>query len=438
MKLLSKKIENSQAFLTIQLESAEVEEELKKSYKRLVEEVNIPGFRKGKAPRSVLEQHIGKQGLLEDALDRLLPRACADSIQEHKIKLIAEPDIKVTQTDPVVFEATIPLPPTVNLADYHRIKMKPEPVKLKRDDVSAVIEKLRRNNATWDPVDRPLKANDIAVIDVDSSIDGKPFITEKDAHYQVSLGTPFPAPGFAEKLLKMKRDEEKEFKLKLKENYHNSELAGKEVLFKVKVIEVKEENMPELNDDFAKSIAPVIKDLDSLKKQIAKDLKNNAEEKSRMDFEEKLIDTLVEKSELEFPPIMVDAEVNHMVNQHLERLRMTSGSKEEYDKRLEVMPKEELRSKYRPIATKRVSSSLVLNQVAEAEKIEVSATEIDDEIERMTKNAGDKKEEQHKILNTPRNRESINTMLTMQKTIQRLTEIAKGTSRKNKTKKEAK
>ncbi len=283
-----------------------------------------------------------------------------------------------------------------------------------------------------------MELNDLIVIDVDSSVEGKPFIGEKGAHYQLTAGSSFPAPGFPEQLVGMKRDEEKEFRLKIPERYPDSGLAGKEALFKVRVIEVKEERLPDLNDDFAKGVAPGIETLASLRQRISADLKKKAEEKARIDFEKRLIDAVVKKSEVEFPPILIDMEVNNMVHQQLERLRMAARDRDEYIKRLESMPEEELRNKYRPLAIDRVTSSLVLSKVAEEEKVEVSDAEIDAEIERMTQDAGDKKEAQQKLLNTPQNRESIRTMLTTRKTIQRLTEIARGSGKKNKTKKEAK
>ena len=438
MKILNQKIENKQAFLTIELEPAEVEESLDKSYNRLVKETDIPGFRKGKAPRSVLEQHIGKEALLDDALNSLLPKVCDDAIKEQKIEFIGRPIIKVTQKEPVVFEATIPLPPTVNLTDYHKIKMKPEQVKVKKDDVNTVLEQLRHRFATWEPVERPVKVDDLAVIDVESNVGDKTIMNEKGANYQIISGLTWPAMGFPEQLLGMIRDEEKEFRLKLSKNYPERELAEKEALFKVKVIEVKEERLPELNDDFAKSVAPNIESFNSLKEQISGDLKKSAENKVRADFEQQVCDTVIEKSEVEFPPIMVDMEVDRMVNQQLERWAMTSRSRDEYIKKLESTPEGELRTKYRPLAVDRVTGSLVLSKVAEEEKIEVSDIEIDAEIEKMTQNAGDKQEEQKKFLDTPQNRGSIRRMLITQKTVQRLAEIAEGSIKKNKTKKEAK
>ncbi len=437
MKVLSKTIEKSQALLTIELEPAEVEKSLDKSYRRLVKKTDIPGFRKGKAPRVVLERHIGKESLLEDALNSLLPEACASAIAEQEIEAIARPVIKLTQTEPVVFEATVPLPPTVKLADYSRIRMKPEKVKIEKEEIDTVVEQLRHQCATWEPVERPVALKDLVVIDVKSTVEEKPFIDEKGAHYQLAAGNPFPAPGFTEQLVGMKRDEEKDFRLKIPEKHPNSALAGKEVPFWVKVVEVKEEKLPELSDDFAKRVGPGLESMSLLRKRISDDLKNRAEEKARADFEQKLIDTLVEKSELEFPPVLVDMELDRMVNQYLERLRANATSPEEYIQWLKRKSEAELRQEYQPLATKRVAGSLVLSKVAEAEKIEVSDAEVDTEIELMAKNAGDKKDEQKKFLNSPQARSSIRQMLATRKTIQRLSEIAKG-SKKERTKKEVK
>lgn len=438
MKLLDNKIENRQALLTIELESAEVENALERSYQKLVQNMEIPGFRKGKAPRSVLEQHIGRDALLEDALKSLLPQTCADVIKEQQIKPIAEPVIKVTQKEPLIFEATVPLEPIIKLADYYKIKMKPEKVKIKEDDISSIIEGLRQRNATYEPVERPVKVSDLVVIDVECSIGDKTLISEKGLNYQIISGMTYPAPGFPEQLLGMKRGEEKEFNLKLSKNYPQRELAEQEALFKVKVVEVKEEKLPAINDDLARAVAPDIENLDSLRERIATDLRNRAEENTRTAFEESLIDALIDKSELDYPPFLVDMEVNQLVGQHLYQLQTSARNKDDYARMLEKMPQEELRKKYRPLASKRVAASLVLSHVAEAERVEVSDTEIDAEVERMTQNAGDKKDEQKKLLDSPQYRDSIKRMLTPQKTIRRLSEIAQGSVKKNKAKKEAK
>lgn len=429
MKVTNEKVENSQAFLTIEMEPAEVEESLEKSYYRLVKKANIPGFRRGKAPRAILERHIGKEDLLNDALKDLLPEAFQKAITEQKIEAFAQPHIEITQTDPLVFKATVPLPPTIKLGDYHHIQVAPEPVELSEDDISAALEQLRHQQATWEPIERPVDFSDLLVLDVEGIIEGnvedKPFINQKGAQYQVIRDTPFPAPGFAEQIVGMQRDKEKKFKLQLPSDYPEGELSGKEVAFKVSIAEIKQERLPELNDEFAKEINPDFKTLSSLREQVATNLKLKAEEKTRADFEERLLDAVVDITELEFPPILVELEIDHLINRQLQRWQMAGKGLEEYLSSINKT-EEELREGLRPLATKRVTWSLVLDKIAEEEKIEVNDSEIDAEIENMMQGATENKEGLQKFLNTPQSRESIKQTLLTRKTIRQLAEVANG------------
>jgi len=431
VKVTNEKTENRQAFLTIEMEPAEVEASLEKSYSRLVKKTNIPGFRKGKAPRAVLERYIGRESLVEDALNNLLPEAYEKAIKEQKIEAFASPSIEIAQTDPVVFKATVPLPPTVELGDYHHIQVTPEPVELTEDDVNAVIEQLRHRQATWEPVERPVEFDDLVVLDIESNIEDKPFINRKAVQYQVLRDLPFPAPGFAEQLLGMKRNEEKEFKLQFPSDSPRGELAGKEPSFKVKITEIKQERLPELDDEFARGVSPDYKTLDSLRERVSADLKLRAEEKARIDFEERVIEAVVDLAKLEFPPILVEHEVDRLLNQRLQR---GDQGLEEYLRSINKT-EEELREELHPLATKRVTGSLVLGKVAEEEKIEVSAQEVDTEIENMIKNSTGNKDELQKLLSTPQSRESIEQALITRKTVQQLVEIAKGSNMNVKTKK---
>ena len=431
MKVTNEKTENRQAFLTIEMEPAEVEASLEKSYSRLVRKTNIPGFRKGKAPRAVLERYIGRESLVEDALNDLLPEAYDKAIKEQKIEAIAQPHIEIAQTDPLVFKATVPLPPKVELGDYHHIQVTPEPVELTEDDVNAVIEQLRHRQATWEPVERPVEFDDLVVLDIESNIEDKPFINRKAVQYQVLRDLPFPAPGFAEQLPGMKRNEEKEFKLQFASDFPRGELAGKEPSFKVKITEIKQERLPELDNEFARGVSPDYKTLDSLRERVSADLKLRADEKARIDFEERVIEAVVDLAQLEFPPILVEHEIDRLLNQRLQR---GDQGLEEYLRSVNKT-KEELREELHPLATKRVTGSLVIGKVAEEEKIEVSDTEIDTEIENMIKNSTDNKDELQKLLSTPQSRESIEQVLITRKTVQQLVEIAKGSNMNVKTKK---
>ncbi len=425
MKVTNEKTEGCQAFLTVEMEPGEVEESLERSYYRLAKKTNIPGFRRGKAPRTILERYIGKERLLEDALNSLLPEAYEKAIKEQKIEAFAQPHIEIAQTDPVIFKVAVPLTPMIKLGDYHHIQVAPEPVELTEDDVSAAIEQLRHQHATWEPVERPVAFNDLVVLDVDSDIENKPFINQKGAQYQVLRELPLPAPGFAEQLVGMKRDEEKEFKLQFPVDYPRGELAGKEPSFKVRVTEIKQERLPELNDEFAKEISPDFKSLDSLREKVSTNLRLRAEEKARMDFEERVIEAVVDITELEFPPILVEMETDQLINQQLRRWQMGGKGLEEYLSSINKT-EEELRQELHPLATKRVTRSLTLGRIAEEEKFEVSDAEISAEIENMTKSATENKDELNKFLNTPQARKSIEQVLITRKTIQRLVEIAKG------------
>ncbi len=427
MKVTREKTENSQVFLTIEMEPAEVEESLDKSYYRLVKKTNIPGFRKGKAPRDILERYIGKECLLDNALDNLLPEAYKKAIKEQEIEAIARPHVEIAQTDPVVFKVTVPLKPTIKLGDYHHIKVTPEPVDVTEDNVNDAIEQLRHQEASWEPVERPVEFDDLVVIDIESDIEDKPFINRKGIQYHPVHDLPFPAPGFAEQLLGMKGNEDKEFKLQFPLDFSNAELAGKESSFKVRVTEIKQEILPELDDEFAGGLNPDFKSLDLLREHVSADLKLRAEEKARVDFEERVIEAVADIAELEFPPILVEMEINLLFNQRLQRLQVGKEGLEEYLRGINKT-EEELREELRPLATRRVTRSLVLGRVAEEEKIEVTDSEIETEIENMTKSAAEKKDELQKFLNRPQSKESIRQLLTPRKTIQQLVEIAKGSN----------
>lgn len=430
MKVTEEKTENSQAFLTIEMEPAEVEESLVESYRHLAKRTNIPGFRKGKAPRAIVERYLGKETVLENALNHLLPQAYEKAIKEHEIEAIAQPHIEITQTDPVIFKATVPLAPTVKLDDYHNIQVTTETVEVTEDDIHQVIEQLRHQHATWEPVERSVEFGDSVVLDVESNIEGEPFINQEGTQYQVLGDLPSPAPGFAEQLVGMKRDEEKEFKLQFPSDYSRGELAGKEPSFKVRIVGIKQEILPELNDDFARQVNPDFETLDALRERVTTNLRLGAEEKARIDFEGRVIEAVVNLAQVEFPAILVEMEIDRLLNEQSRHLSMRGEDLEKYLKNINKTG-EQLREELHPLATKRVTRSLVLGKVAEEEKVEVSDSEIDAEVEDTLKSATKNKEKLQQFLNTPRSRDSIKQLLITRKTIQRLVGIAEGSNVNN-------
>jgi trigger factor len=422
VKVTREKEENRQVSLRVEMESAEVEKYLEESYQQLIKKARIPGFRKGKASREILERHIGRDGLLEEALNLLLPQAYEQAIKEQGIEAFATPSIEIEKTDPVVFKATVPLKPAVKLGDYHQLRLTPEAVTVTEDNVNAVIEQLRRQHGTWEPVEREVGFDDLVAIDIESNIEGKPFINQPGVQYEVLRDHPLPVPGFAEQLVGVKGGGEKEFGLKLPADYPRAELGGKEAHFKVKVSEVKQPRLPPLDDEFAALVNPELKTMGSLREKISASLRLRAEEKAKEEFEERVIDGVVNESQVEFPPLLVDMEIARLLDQ---QARWLQASGRQLNK-----SGEELREELRPLATKRVTRSLVLEKVAEEEKIEVSEAEIKAEMENIARSLRGGKGEVQEWLNSPQAQRSVEEALSRRKTIQRLVEIAGGSAGK--------
>lgn len=433
MKITKEKEENRQAYLTVELEPSEMEEALEDSYRKLAQKAEIPGFRKGKAPRAVVERHVGHSRLVEEAVNKVVPQAYEQALKEQEIEPFAQPEIELTQAEPVIFKATVPLEPIVELGDYHSIRMTPEPVEVTEEKVDAVLEEVRHQYATWESVDRPLNYNDLAVMDISGTVDEKPYVRKIGAQYQVLKESVSPAPGFSDQLIGLKKDEEKEFTLGFPDNYPNKDVAGKEGSFKVKLTEIKEEKLPEMNDELAAQVSPEFNTVVSLREETLNRLRQNAEEQSRMDFEEKLINAVIEQSMIEYPPVLVEMEIDRILNEQNRRMQLSGRGMEDYLKSINKTA-EQLREDLRPISVKNVNASLVLGRITEAEKIEVSEEDINEGIDGMTGNtAEDKREDLRKLLDNPQTRQSIKQSLLSRKTFDKLVEIAKSTVQSKKT-----
>ncbi len=437
MKVTKEKTENSQAFLTVEMEPAEIEAALKKAYRRLSQKASIPGFRKGKAPPNVLEHYLGKEYILEDAINHMVPDAYQKAIEKEEIEPIARPQIEVTQAEPVIFKATVPLSPVVELGDYKSINLKPEKPKITSQNVADVLENLRHQNATWESVNRPADYKDLAVMDVESNLDEKPFLTRQGFQCRLDEESAYPVPGFVAQIVGLRKGEAKEFTLTLPDNFPQTELAGKQPFFKVKLIEVKEEKLPELNDEFARQLGPEMKDLATLRKEIEKTLKQRAGERAQAEFEEKALSAVVDVSHVEFPPVLVEVEIDRMIEDQARRFQMQGGDLETYLKTINKTA-EQLHEELHPAAERRVTRSLLLGKLAEVENIEVSDLDIDTEVETILSGAGDKKEETRKMLETPESRQSIRNYLLTRKTVDRLAEIVKAPASSGQTNKKKK
>ena len=427
MKVTREKTENAQAYLTVEMDPAEVEESIEKSFRRLVRTKKVPGFRVGKTPRSIFEKYYSRESLLDDALDTLLPEAYKKAIQEQEIEPIANPQIELTQTEPVIFKAVVPLKPTVKLGDYHQIRIETEaPKEISEKDIDDVIEALRHQNATWEPADdKEVTSGNLLTLDIWSNVEDKPYINQKGAQFQATAGATFPVAGFVEQLFGMKKDEEKDFELEFPKDDPRTDYAGKTGKFKVRINGIKEEKLPEINEDFAKQIGEEFTTVESLKEKISANLKERAEDDRRLAYEDNVLEAASGQSEIEFPEVLVDSEIHRIIDQ---RFR----TRQEFEAYLQNVGKTEeevhsdLHEELTPVATTRVKRALMLGKVAEEEKLEVSDSEVDSDIERMLESTTSNKEALEKSLNNPEVRESIHNSLLTRKTIERLVQIAKG------------
>jgi trigger factor len=424
MKVNTENLENRRIALSIEAEASELDQSLSEAYRRLVNEVSIPGFRKGKAPRDILVQHIGRQGLLEEALEHLIPRLYQQAVESQKIDPIARPEIEVSQTEPLVFKAIVSLRPEVKLGDYHNMKLEPAPeTKVTEQDVTAALDEVRQRQGAWVPGDRPAELGDLVTMNIQASAGGKPWLNHKDILYEMDKDSRSPVPGFASCLQGAEKNKEKAFTLTIPDDYPIKELRGKEGAFSVTVTEVKQKQLPELNDQLALSAG--YGNLEDMKKKVADDLKARGEARNRLELKQKAVDALVEISEVHYPPILEDEEINDLVRSEAQRLGFREIA--DYLKRSNKT-EDEVRQELRPVAKKRLIQSLVLGKLAEEEKIEINPSEVDNKVSNIAGEAEDK-EKAKQFFSLPQVRQSIEQSLRTEKTLDRLLQIAVGNTK---------
>ena len=425
MKVTHEKTENRQAFLRLEMEPAEITATTEVTFRRLVKQVNVPGFRRGKAPRHIFERSFGSDRLFHEMLDDLVPDAYKKAVEEQKLEPFARPTIEVVQEKPeVVITVVVPLKPEVTLGDYHGISMKPPEVNVTEEMVDKVIDRLRHDKATWEPVDRASGIGDMVVMDMESTLKGQPWIQPKGLQYQLTEETAGPVPGFVGQLVGLKKSEAKEFALRFPDDYARKEMAGADATFKVMVNEVKREVLPEVTDEFAVLVDKESATVQGLRDKIMSQMKERAEHEAEHEFEDRVIEAATAASHVEYPPALLDAEVDTMLERFFRNLQQTGQDIGRY---LQTIGKtvDQMREDLKPSAQKRVAESLVLGKIAEAEQIAPTPEEISAEIEEMVKNTDPAQQETtRQALNAEDNRESIASSLVSRKTMKRLTEIA--------------
>jgi trigger factor len=424
MKVSTENLESCRVALNIEAEAGELDKSLDEAYHHLVKEVSIPGFRKGKAPRAILEQHIGKKSLLEEALEHLVPQLYNQAIRSQELNPIAEPELEITQTEPLIFKAVVSLRPEIKLGDYQHMKLEPSPqTEVTEKEVGAAMEEVRQRQGAWVPVERAAELGDLVTMDIQANADGRPWLNHKGILYEMDKDSRSPVPGFAVSLQGCEKNKERSFNLAIPDDYAIREMRGKEGTFKVTVTEIKKKELAELNDELARGAG--YDSLEDMRKKLADDLRKMAEARNRAELKQKAIDAVVEGSEVRYPPILEDEEIDGLLRSESQRL----GFKEigDYLKRTNKT-KEEIKEELRPTARKRVIQGLVLGKLAGEEKIEISASEVDNNIDEIVNDAGDK-EKARQVFSLPQFRQSIEQSLLTQKTMDRLLEITAGNSK---------
>jgi len=378
-------LENNMAKLTIEVPVEEVDKAIESAYQKQKGKISVPGFRKGKVPRAMVEKMYGTGIFYEDAVNEMIPNAYSDAAVESKLDIVASPDIDVVQIEKgkeFIFTAEVVLKPEVELGEYKNIKVKKQDVKATAADVNVELDKIREQNSRMINVeDRPVKDGDETIIDFEGFVDGAAFEGGKGTDYALKIGSHSFIDTFEEQLIGKNIGEETEVNVTFPENYQAEELKGKPAMFTVTVKEIKEKELPELDDEFAQDVS----EFDTLKEYKADIKKQVAEKKAKAaktEVENEAIDKVIENSKMNIHDKMIDATVRNMTDEFANRIQSQGISLEQY-MQFTGMTSDGLLEQMRPQAVKRIQSRLVLEAIAEKENIEVSQEDIDKELENM-------------------------------------------------------
>ena len=385
MSLQVEKMEKNMAKLTIEVSAEDVEKAMQSAYQKAKGRISIPGFRKGKAPRKMIEQMYGKGVFLEDAVNALIPEHYSKALGECELEIVSQPKIDLVQTEPgkaLIFTAEVAVKPEVELGQYKGVEVEKCDTEVTDADVEEELKKVQDKNSRVVTVeDRAVKDGDMTTIDFEGFVDGVAFEGGKGENYPLTIGSHSFIDNFEEQIIGMNIGDEKEINVTFPEEYHAEELKGKPAMFKVKVNEIKEKVLPELDDDFAQDVSDfdtLAEYKDDLKKTIAERKANEAKAKK----EDEAIAKIIESSKMDIPEAMVNTQVNRMLEDFAQRLQMQGLSVEQYFQYTGVTA-EKIIEDMKPEAVKRIQSRLVLEAVVKAEGLTASEEEFQDELNKM-------------------------------------------------------
>ena len=424
MKITQDDVVERQTVLHIELEEDDVDPYLNRAYQRVVQKVNIPGFRKGKAPRRIIEQYFGRESMLNEILDTMLPELTTQAITDQNLDAVGLPSIELEELDPFQFSATVPLRPEVDLGEYSSIRIDRSPAVVEDDAVDNRIEQIRLSVATWEPTERPVEIGDMVTAQIKGTIEENTIFDEADAVYLVNeeIGRPFP--GFSEKLVGLETDKSSQFNLLIPEDFADSNLAGKDAHFEVRIKDIKTRILPEVDDEFAKGIGEGYESLEELKNEIQKGIQTEAEEENSRVHRESIIEALMANATVDMSPLLLQREAEHMVE---EQERMVSQANMNIDDYLNSLGKtrEEFVEESKSEASDRLKRSFVLEKLPKEEDIEISNEDIDERISEMFANS---EQEIPESTQNAQMRDYLSRSMLMEETMKKLELIASGGS----------
>ena len=387
MSVQVENLEKNMAKLTIEVAAEKVEDAIQAAYMKEKGKISVPGFRKGKVPRKMIEKMYGAGVFYEDAANTLIQENYAQAVEESGVDVVSRPTIEVVQIEagkPFIFTAEVAVRPEVKLGKYKGVQVTKIDTTVSDEEVAAELEKERQKNSrTVTVTDRPIAEGDTAVIDFEGFVDGVAFEGGKGENHPLEIGSHSFIDTFEDQLVGKNAGDEVDVNVTFPEKYQAADLAGKPALFKVKIHEVKAKELPELNDEFAQEFNT----LEEYKEDLKKHLEVQKEDEAKRTKEDEAIQKIIDKSTMEIPEAMIKTQCENMVNEFAQRLAQSGLSMEQY-MQFSGLTLDKLEEQVRPEALTRIQSSLVLEQIAKEENIEVSDADVDAEIEKMAKNYG--------------------------------------------------
>lgn len=431
MEIETKDLEDRQVQLTVEIPGDDLQKAMRSTAKHMSRQMDIPGFRRGKAPYQVVVNRVGEEAIFDEALDRIGQETYRKALEQTEIEPYAPGSLdEIISRDPLVLQYTVPLPPNVELGDYQDVRIPFEEVQIEDEALEETLEDLRQSRALVEPADRPSEHSDVVVLKIKIELEDPDededavLLNQEEQEVLIDEEQQWPIPGVTEHLIGLEPGEQRTFKLTFPEDHPNESLQNRPAIFEIECLDVKSRLVPEWTDDLARSLGD-FDDLLDLRLKLRENLKERAQQQAEADYAKEVVDQVVENAEISYPPILLQDEIRSLILDLEGQLSRQNLSLENY---LEIEGKtiESLEQEFEPRAKDRLKRALVLGKIVDLEGIEVEETEIDAEIDSMVEPFQEQKDEIRKAFDTPQGRRRIELDQLTEKAIERLVAIARG------------